>query len=948
MLRKLALSLAIAGALSATQANALGLGEIRVNSALNEPLNAEIKLLQVRDLSPLQIQPRMADIDEFSLAGISKARFLSDVSFDVRVMPDGTGVIRMRSSAPIKEPFLNFLVEVNWPAGRLVREYTLLLDPPVFDPTPVPGTAKVQQAESTAAPMPRTTPSQTQSPTSRPAPPENASNIKTRMNPNAEVYVDVHDTLWELALRHRPNSQVTPEQMMLALVRKNPESFPTGNINVMKAGTVMRLPTLDEINSLTPAQAKAEAARHTQVWRQGRSAPKAADTMTAGGADESGKPAEPAKPEQAAKPAGTAAPDEPASQLKVVTPEGGSVESSATGAATSGDMPAAEAMGGDGQADTASQEPLSEQAQALARRNEELENRLLVTQESIAVIERENGELNDKVDAIASQLDKLQRLIELKDRELAMMQQQLNDKQAAAPTNGGSVIDKVMQSPAYLGGIGAAIVAVLLGLLLALRKKKEETPQPAESVPQPGKAVDADAIPEPVAATVATAAAVEAVREPEAPAAPVEPQAAPVVDDEIDDLDLDLDMDMELDLDESAAAGTEPVIDDEEFDLGIDEIEEAPRAVEQTAQEEESLDSALDDILAGSAQAEPEEDIDSGLDDLLAEASELDDELPGPLDESDQEEVSVVESDDDAIDELDFSIDALEQSADEEEDVLDLPDDLEFDLARAQTETEAPVQEEVSEDDELAGLDFSVDTALEGSATDADDENFLDNFFAEDPADKKEGLSSIPETSDADLEPLTDAEVDIETDDAAVNLGTVDITPEDESFETDDELEEMLQFAADDEEKDEAPAAAAPDREFDDLDAMLASFEPEEEEPVERKPTQSELVEDELTANIAHDLETDLDAELDSLLSSTDDEIELEDESAEEEIDEPDILDSMNLLDGADEIETKLDLARAYIEMDDADGAKDILNEILGEGNHDQRLEAERLLETLN
>ncbi|MBV1786549.1 hypothetical protein KQ940_00595 [Marinobacterium sp. D7] len=958
MLRKLALSLAVAGALSATQANALGLGEIRVNSALNEPLNAEIKLLQVRDLSPLQIQPRMADIDEFSLAGISKSRFLSDVSFDVRVMPDGTGVIRLKSTTPIKEPFLNFLVEVNWPAGRLVREYTLLLDPPVFDPTPVPGVTSVQQAQSTAANMSQ--PAAAKPLTSKPSRPESRSNIKTRMDPNAEVYVDVHDTLWELALKHRPDSQVTPEQMMLALVRKNPESFPTGNINVMKAGTVMRLPTLDEINTLTPAQAKAEAARQTQVWRQGRNAPKpAVESMKAEEAVVAGKPSEPVKPKQQAAPAEAVETEEPASQLKVVAPEGDNAESVAQ-SATSDDMSATEQASGDA-GQSAQDATMSEQT--LIQRNEELENRLLVTQESISVIERENGELNDKVDAIASQLDKLQRLIELKDRELAMMQQQLQQKEAAAASaNEGSFIDKVMQSPALLGGIGAGAVAVLLGLLLALRKKKHKEPGQAELVVETDKTAktDTDAIPQMAAATVAAGAVAAAVSEPEEAKAEtpvVEEPPAESTHDEIDDLDLDLDMDMELDLDESATAASEQVreaIDDEEFDLGIDEIE-------QPSEADESLDSALDDILAGSAEAEAEADIDTGLDDLLSEtagADDFDDDLPGPLDdlelnpESPAQEVTAEDAEDDELDGLDFSIDAVEQQVEDEEDVLELPDDLEFDLAKelsaADEAAEDLGQKAEAEEDDLAGLDFSVDTAsTEVSASESGDD-FLDDFFAEDPAEKKEGLGSLPETSDDDLEPLTDAQVEID-DDESVGLGTVDITPDDESFEEDDDIEELMQSVVGIEEDEVAQGtSSSAAEEFDDLDAMLASFEPEEDEPVERKPTQSEMVEDELTANIAHDLEMDLDAELDSLLSSTDDEIALEEDSAEELDDGDDLLDSMNLLDGADEIETKLDLARAYIEMEDSDGAKDILNEILNEGSPDQRREAELLLETLN
>lgn len=980
MLRKLALSLAVAGALSATQANALGLGEIRVNSALNEPLNAEIKLLQVRDLSPLQIQPRMADIDEFSLAGISKSRFLSDVSFDVRVMPDGGGVIRMKSTTPIREPFLNFLVEVNWPAGRLVREYTLLLDPPVFDPTPVPGGSSVQQAQSAAADMPQ--PAPTVPTRSRPSSPADTSNIKTRMDPNAEIYVDVHDTLWELALGNRPDSSVTPEQMMVALVRRNLGSFPTGNINVMKAGTVMRLPTMEEINRLTPAQARAEAARQTRVWRQGKSAAQPSTNETVAGGTGAGKP-EAAKPEQMAEAVADATSSaEDAGQLKVVAPQNGdmaSTDQSATADDASADRSES------GSADMASGMPDSEQAQALIQRNEELENRLLVTQESISVLERDNTELNNKLDSIASQLDKLQRLVELKDRELAMMQQQLGRTEGEA-TGGGSVIDKVMQTPAYLGAIGAVIVALLLGLLLALRKKKEPKPEATAPVVDSAKTAqpvaDTDVIPEVAVATTAAAAAATAAADDlaEEPVSAPVPDSVPVeepVDDTDDDLDdLDLDLDMELDLDEGGAPDADKpseVIGDEEFDLGIDEIEEMPPEEPSRAeQDDESLDSALDDILAGGREPEPEseeDEIDTGLDDLLSETSAADDfdDLPGALDEQEIEESVVEEPVDapveDSIGELEFAVDSIdaERAATEEEDLLDLPEDLEFELAKASEDPGEPVSDEDSTD-ELTGLDFAGGSSAaeeESASAETVGDDFLDDFFAEDAADKKEGLGTLPETSDDDIEPLNDGDIDLSEDDKG-HLDTVTATADlYESFEIDDDIEELMQSSPIEEEPEikteptpepepEEESETLADESFDDLDAMLASFEPDEMEPIERKPTQSEWVEDELTANIEHDLETDLDAELDSLLSSTDDDIALEEESAEESEDEPDLLDSMNLLDGADEIETKLDLARAYIEMEDTDGARDILNEILGEGDQNQRLEAERLLETLS
>jgi pilus assembly protein FimV len=107
----------------------------------------------------------------------------------------------------------------------------------------------------------------------------------------------------------------------------------------------------------------------------------------------------------------------------------------------------------------------------------------------------------------------------------------------------------------------------------------------------------------------------------------------------------------------------------------------------------------------------------------------------------------------------------------------------------------------------------------------------------------------------------------------------------------------------------------------------------------------SAAVEAELTDNISHDLEMDPDAEVDELLGSTDDDIELVEQRNDDEQDE--ILDRMNLLSDADEIETKLDLARAYIEMEDTEGARDILTEITSEGSDTQREEARKLLESL-
>jgi pilus assembly protein FimV len=172
-----------------------------------------------------------------------------------------------------------------------------------------------------------------------------------------------------------------------------------------------------------------------------------------------------------------------------------------------------------------------------------------------------------------------------------------------------------------------------------------------------------------------------------------------------------------------------------------------------------------------------------------------------------------------------------------------------------------------------------------------------------------------------------------------------------EEYEIDPDLEAMLRDSGDEPEEGEPESAdeesAGRESADDELDSLLASFEPEEEEPTEstasRRP--GERVEQELSANISHDLEMDLDAEVEELLNSTDDEIALEERRNDEAVE---ILDKMNLLSGTDEVETKLDLARAYLEMDDRDGARDILDEITREGTEKQRQEAQKLLDSLS
>src|SRR5579862_9150496 len=139
---------------------ALGLGEIHLKSALNEPMNAEIDLIAASPEELSALRAALAPREAFSRYGIDRPPFLSTLSFKVAMSKDGRDVLSVRSTDAIPEPFVTFLVEVNWARGRLMREYTVLLDPPVYTPGENANSSAPVTAPSTAAKTPAaTTPS---------------------------------------------------------------------------------------------------------------------------------------------------------------------------------------------------------------------------------------------------------------------------------------------------------------------------------------------------------------------------------------------------------------------------------------------------------------------------------------------------------------------------------------------------------------------------------------------------------------------------------------------------------------------------------------------------------------------------------------------------------------------------------------------------------------------
>jgi pilus assembly protein FimV len=280
---------------------ALGLGDIRMESALNEPLNARIELLSATPEELDNLTIAMASADTFQRYGIDRPFYLQDIQFNIVRSGRADGnYVQVRSGAPMAEPFLTFLVEASWSRGRLLREYTVFLDPPTFAP-PAADTAPAVQAPTRTAPsdsgrIERSTPppAQQQRPAPRPAPAPRQADSQPESQPEpaparpapadfadipgGEYTVLRGDTLWGLASRIRPDFRLTMNQTMLAIFEANPEAF-GGNINILRAGAAIRIPNADAIFEIDRGMALAEAQRQNAEW-SGGTVPAVADTST--------------------------------------------------------------------------------------------------------------------------------------------------------------------------------------------------------------------------------------------------------------------------------------------------------------------------------------------------------------------------------------------------------------------------------------------------------------------------------------------------------------------------------------------------------------------------------------------------------------------------------------------------------------------------------------------
>ncbi|HGK6523019.1 pilus assembly protein FimV [Pseudomonas aeruginosa] len=216
--------------LLAGQASALGVGDITLHSALNQPLDADIELLDVGDLGADEIEVRLAGADVFAAAGVERLQFLNELRFSPVLQGRGGNRIHVSSSRPVQEPYLNFLVEVARPNGRIVREFTVLLDPLGYTPRMLPA------ARSGIEP-------QRQSSTPVPAPRSAAVVVDPALlEPGDEYLARPNDNLWVISGRLRGAGNADRAQLMEALYQLNPQAFVNADRHRLKAGARLRLP----------------------------------------------------------------------------------------------------------------------------------------------------------------------------------------------------------------------------------------------------------------------------------------------------------------------------------------------------------------------------------------------------------------------------------------------------------------------------------------------------------------------------------------------------------------------------------------------------------------------------------------------------------------------------------------------------------------------------------
>jgi len=370
------------GLLGPIQAHAFGLGKIELSSSLNEPFKAQIAVTALRDSDEGQLQVQLASNEEFEKAGIKRTFLLTQFSFEI-IEKNGKTNIKISSSQPVKEPFIDLLLVATTGNGRLIREYTVLLDPPknVFVEPKVIPQKKAPVTKKKTAPQKSTYQY-----------PDPQMPVATTNYSTATTYdVGRNDTLSAVARKTKPSSDISLNQMMMALLNANPKSFHKNNINGLKAGYTLDIPSTSDIQSLTKRQANAAVKEQYSAWKN-RNKPVAPVTNVV---------------EQS---------DTTAEKVVVETADAEDVGPSGDDARLQLVAPSDELDSGMNELSPLGDKELTQ-----------LSEQLTFAQETIESQAQENIDIKSRMDLMEEQLQTLRKLITLKDADLARLQGNLEE-----------------------------------------------------------------------------------------------------------------------------------------------------------------------------------------------------------------------------------------------------------------------------------------------------------------------------------------------------------------------------------------------------------------------------------------------------------------------------------------------------------------------------------------
>jgi pilus assembly protein FimV len=1023
---------------------ALGLGEIQLNSKLNEPLNAEIVLLDTQGLNSDQIIVGLASPADFERNGVDRIFFLTEFQFEVLLNRAGGPTVRVTSRNPVREPFLNFLIEARWPTGRLLREYTLLMDLPTFSETRANAAVTAPAAQRQTTPAPQATPSR---PSTAPAatatrPSARAPAATAGVASDGTYAVGERDTLWQVALQVRPDRSHSVHQTMLAIQRLNPDAFIDGNINLLRKGQVLRIPSGDEIQALSQREAVSEVARQNQAW--------SSDSM---GAQLSATRRETA----ARRDTGTVS-----GSVTLATPQ--SVESTS----------------GQGSGDNTG-------------RGRALESQLATSLEELDRVTGENQELSSRVRDLEEQIRTMESLVEVSNAQLRALQlKAAQDDDAVTDTTADtayepyiseqvSLDDPAVEEPAevieepvapaetvapasvrtvvpppaapslldtlkdYLLLIVAAIgILVLLVAFVIYRRRQQAAQQDLEN--DDIFAMDADVADDEVYEEEESFFSEDAADEPdlEAEELPAEAETGDVVGeadiyiaygkfDQAEEMLLNAlakdpdSIDIRLKLLEVYSQTQ----DAQKFDryyaglIGIagqpalaraaelrDHIEGADEFVPVEAS---SVDVAATDETLGLTEAESiggdeagafddefllDDDLDLGMSDETSSLAGAEDEADSFL--LDDESLSLADDIKTGDSKYDLSFNETEPEAETERDDFTFDFDLEdaSDVGTQAGTTAVAIEEPALKSNDQADDDFAFEfdvqdqEDLESEAAEVQvavvpsepEEDDFDFNFEEDNTAPSPAIAAQEEFSVATTS--TQEEATVEVSDEELQL------PEDaDDFNLDMDMGDLDLAALDEEMKDLEADFAGADFELEEsADVSLPSDATggfEQESTATKEFTENRELEEELTFIVdadttgehehavetleqEQDAEITFDAEMDDLeLSDLEIDTATDVPVIDDRIDEDGVFEEalagfdnedadlgqasdedmdaeLDFLADADEAATKLDLARAYIDMGDTEGARDILTEVTQEGNEQQRQEAEDLLSRID